>query len=1349
MRHYVFPPHPPTPSPTRGEGEYVAARKLFQLFLAVILAMVLAAKSVAAALELTTAEQEWLQQHPRLRHAPDPDYAPFESRSGDGSIEGIATDTLQRVAQILGVRVETVATGSWAQSLEMVKNRAADLVTVATPTPERQSFLNFTKPYAIFPDLLLVRQNVPGRIDLSQMSGKTLAVIKGWAINESLQHEYPDIRLHWLPDVKQAMTAVSLGEVDGVLLNRATAGYWAQRLNITNLRSARETHFIYRLSFAVRKDWPLLQSVIDKALGQISVEEQRRIHARWITLPEEGGDSAIPSWWWLVAAILLLLLGGLLWLNHRLRMQVTRLINVADQERLTVEVGQPLRSEWLIAQLPWLVLLVGLGVSYFWYHATKKDSYQQLQDRFDHQANEVVVSIQQRMAAYEQTLRAIRGLFVSSESVERHEFHQFVEELQLSQHLPGIQVVGFAPLLRAVEKEAHIDTLRQQGFPDYTIQPPGERDLYAAVAYLEPVTERNLRALGYDMYTEPVRREAMERARDSGGAALSGRVTLVQEDDQHGQAGVLMYLPVYGHAAPCATVEQRRASLIGWIYAAFRMDDLMIGTLGGRYLTDIDLEIFDGSEILPAALMYDSDAVLESNRVVVAFYKNHQYIDFMERRWTVVLHSEPWFEARLDLQRPLVVLYASLLSSLLLSLLVWLMIHGRRQTVRLARQMTIELRESKFRWQFALEGSGDGLWDWDIPAGTVFFSQRWKEMLGFTADEIGSSLNEWEGRIHPDDKADAMAAVQSHFDGKTPVYLSEHRVLCRDGSWKWILDRGMIVSRDATGRPLRMIGTHSDISEHKQTELALRQELDRNRQTEEALRRSNEFLEQLFNTTHLSIVFLDREFNFIRVNRSYAAACGHEPDFYSGKNHFDLYPHQENEAIFQQVVDTGMLFSITAKPFEFPDHPEWGVTYWDWTLYPVKGQYGDVEWLIFVLHEVTAAKRAELSLIQAKEQAEQATRVKGDFLSAMSHEIRTPMNVVLGMSSVLLETELTQEQRRYTEMMYNSGKALLGIINDILDFSRIEAGRLTLTEVPFAPVAVVTETVGIMQLSAEQKGLALAMEIEVNAADVVLGDDGRLRQVLVNLIGNAVKFTERGQITVALMTEPQRSDQLLFSVADTGIGIAADNVERIFDYFTQADAGITRRYGGTGLGLAISRRLVELMGGRLWVESQLGQGSTFFFTLPVRTVALPSLPVAAVAPITASVAGTLRILLVEDSEDNQALFRIYLSKTSHHLVMVNDGIEAVARVQREPFDLVLMDLQMPNMDGYTATRAIRQWEQQQGGATAMTIIALSAHASAEKKEESLAAGCNEHLTKPIKKQDLLAAIQQVARNRNL
>ncbi|MBF0147291.1 MAG: response regulator [Magnetococcales bacterium] len=388
-------------------------------------------------------------------------------------------------------------------------------------------------------------------------------------------------------------------------------------------------------------------------------------------------------------------------------------------------------------------------------------------------------------------------------------------------------------------------------------------------------------------------------------------------------------------------------------------------------------------------------------------------------------------------------------------------------------------------------------------------------------------------------------------------------------------------------------------------------------------------------------------------------------------------------------------------------------------------------------------KQLDERLQRALIAADTANNEKSRFLASMSHEIRTPMNVVLGMAELLLETPLDAVQRRFAQTMQSSGKTLMGVINDILDFSRIEAGNLPLVQVPYSPRQMVEETTLLMQTSAVKKGLVLGVVTDLGVPDTVLGDDGRVRQVLINLIGNAIKFTHAGRVDVHMSVHPVEPETLLFQVSDTGIGIAPEMTEHIFKHFTQADAGITRRYGGTGLGLAISRCLVELMGGRITVASRPGEGSVFSFTLPMKVVqSSSSQNLSAVLEKDVAVK-PLRILLAEDTEENLILFEAYLAQTPYHLKMVNNGVEAVLEFQKDIFDVIIMDVEMPKLDGYSATRQIRKWEQAMGRLP-VPIIALSAHAMEGEKERSQEAGCTLYLSKPVRKKMLLDVLHHVA-----
>jgi PAS domain S-box-containing protein len=497
------------------------------------------------------------------------------------------------------------------------------------------------------------------------------------------------------------------------------------------------------------------------------------------------------------------------------------------------------------------------------------------------------------------------------------------------------------------------------------------------------------------------------------------------------------------------------------------------------------------------------------------------------------------------------------------------------------------------------------------------------------------------------------------------------------------------------------------------------------------------------------IYFKDRQSRFTKVNQAHALTLGVKDSAECiGRSDSDYF--ESGDALRwrleeEEIASSGQPQVDRVEQLKSSSGLRWMST----TKVPMFDRSGQVSGIASISRDITALKNGEEMLREQKASAEFANRAKSEFLTTMSHEMRTPMNAILGMADLLSETPLNPEQRDYVRIFQKAGANLLDLINDILDLSKVESGHFELESIGFDLGALLKKTIEMMAPRAQGRGLELTQEILPGVALDLVGDPNRLRQIFVNLIGNAVKFTPRGSVTLRVEPDPAgAAGWLRFNVVDTGIGIAADKMEMIFESFTQADSSTTRKYGGTGLGLAISKGMVDLMGGRIGCTSEVGKGSTFFFTAPFErrkgtenaeavepaAFVIPQVGPGGLRPVT-------RILIAEDSEDNLILTTAYLKDGGFELDFAENGQIAVEKAISNNPHLVLMDIQMPVMDGLQATRAIRHWEGKTR-ARPMPILALTAHAAGEEVSRSLEAGCTEHLTKPIKKATLLEAISR-------
>ncbi len=616
----------------------------------------------------------------------------------------------------------------------------------------------------------------------------------------------------------------------------------------------------------------------------------------------------------------------------------------------------------------------------------------------------------------------------------------------------------------------------------------------------------------------------------------------------------------------------------------------------------------------------------------------------------------------------------------------------------------------------------------DLHGDITYANDRFCELSGYSrAELLGTNHRIVKSGQHPREVYERM--WQTIAQGRV-----WHGEICnrkKNGDHYWV-DATILPLAGVDGLPEQYIGIRTDITARKIAEAQL----------EEQLR----FVEVLLEATPTAIYLKDKAGRYIRFNKAFEALFGIERAQWIGKTVFDLVP--EPAASMMHAKDQELLTSGAVQTYDasFTNRRTGEAReglYWKAAL---TNSDGEITGLVGTILDITERNRFEQELRNARRSAEAASQAKSDFLANMSHEIRTPMNGVIGMTDLALDTELNATQREYLSIVKNSALSLMVILNDILDFSKIEAGKLNIETIEFALAQTIAETLKSIQVRAEKKGLQLLCDMAPALPARVIGDPVRIRQVLTNLCDNAIKFTAQGQVRVTVGWRALDLDgtEIQFAVQDSGIGIPADKQQGIFEAFSQADSSTTRQFGGTGLGLTICARLVDLMGGRIWVESQPGQGSIFHFTVQVQTAAaaLPATGRSAQTLAPKPGSRTLKILLVEDHPINQKLAITLLRKWGHTVVLANNGQEAVDFFASERWDLVLMDMQMPVMGGLEATRLIRASE---APGQRTPIVAMTANAMESDRQSCLDAGMDDHLAKPFNAAVLQAMLQRLAK----
>ncbi|GEM_PF-5005581 len=846
---------------------------------------------------------------------------------------------------------------------------------------------------------------------------------------------------------------------------------------------------------------------------------------------------------------------------------------------------------------------------------------------FDRLTQQIKTETTQRLKKYTDGLFGIRSLYEASKTVERGEFRSYFAPELMQREFAGDYSFGFIRRVAREDIDAFVSAQRIDDAPDFSIRSTGSAPDLLPVQFVEPL-ERNAAMVGYDVGTDPIARAGAVAAMRTGEPTLTGRIAL---PGVRTSSPAFMYLlPIFRKGMPHGTPEERRASLEGWAFTILAVADMMTDLTAetdGR----VDVEIYDGNEPSPSDLLYDSDNIPDaigpaatSGLFQSASFSTRVAVELGGRNWSLWIRTTPIFETAVDREVPILVGIGGVCISALLAIIVWSM--GSRWTValRLAADMTADLRASEAlsrktlaelaAYRTALDGQTI-IGVTDLDGILLDVNEPFCRASGYDRQElIGAHTRLFNSGHHPPEFFAEMWQVITAGN----VWRGEVCNRCKDGSLRW-LDTTIGPMRDSAGLLIGYITVRNDVTTRKQVETELRQARDK-------------------------------------------------------------------------------------------------------------------------LEERVMARTAQL--VEAKHLAEEASRAKSEFLAQMSHEIRTPLNGVVGMIDLVSGSRLSEEQKRFIGMARTAAGSLLSIINDILDFSKIEAGKLELVPSEFDLCQLVEEIMAMQATTAASKGLELACFVHPSVPDRVLGDADRVRQILVNLVNNATKFTERGSVILRVVLDSVTDEVLTirFTVTDTGVGIPPDRVNRLFKAFSQADASTTKVYGGTGLGLAISKRLAELMGGSIGVESEFGQGSTFWVTCvlnaPQQQGGLTKPPVRhRFDP------RTWRVLAVHHDAAKREVLGDQLANWGFGVGTAASGEGALATLaeaagQGTPFRVALLNAEMPGMDGYELAEAIRSMPEL-STTVLMIMLAPETHVSPGRLK---AMGFSGHITKPVRQSRLLDAI---------
>ncbi len=962
------------------------------------------------------------------------------------------------------------------------------------------------------------------------------------------------------------------------------------------------------------------------------------------------------------------------------------------------------RRSWL-PLLVALALMAGLGgwIGWQWYVQEQRSRIEQEQ-RFTFAVDDIEHTLRERMRAYEMVLRGLAGVVAGNDDVKVDEWARAADQLQLQDFYPGIQGVALARHATPATLETMINHIRSMGRDRFRMYPPGERDEYVVTDYIHPTDWRNRRVLGFDLFSEATRREAITTARNTGNPVLTGPLRLKQETEQNVQMGVLLFFPLYASTAPVTTEEERKRAFVGSLHGAFRLTDLMEGILGSRSRM-LQLQLFDAAS--PEAPLLTGRAPVSTD----AAFQRIRNIYMYGRSWQLQVASTPEYEAVLRDNNRAFSLVAALTAAALFSLLVGGYLYLRERALRSSQALSLQLQEREARFRQLIE---------QLPVATLLCNAGGRiELANQSAGQLLASSTE--------------LLAGERVSRYVPGVLGEQTLRqLRETS------QLELQAQREDGKPIPVAVSLTSFSHDDEFYYVL------NLLDLQARKRDEERFRNVVEASPNAFVLVDAQGEIVMVNRQTEILFGYSRQDLVGQPVEVLLPEALREAhhgLRQGYAENPEPRRMGSNRELFGRHRDGSALPVEIGLSPLRS--GDEQLVQAVIIDISHRKAAERRLRDQADQLAVANRYKSEFLANMSHELRTPLNSILILSDQLRQNgagNLNDKQVRHADIIHRAGHELLELINDVLDLAKIESGRMQLKLEPLNLRELLNELDVALGPMAEQKGLALKMTVDPNVPLTLNSDRARLQQILHNLLTNALKFTERGGVELlasCLPADGQTGPLLQLQVRDSGIGIAPDQQERIFQAFQQIDGSISRHYGGTGLGLAITRQLVEVLGGHLTVVSELGQGATFTVQLPVELIA--GTPAQSLLPPQPQRRGRgPGLLIIEDDADFASVVAEVGQSHGFTSLICSTGQQGLEALNREHFAAVILDILLPDISGWQVHRELRADERHQG----MPVMIISCVPQPHDWHDD----GSRYLVKPVAQSELERIFSELARH---